>query len=124
MFSNICRSFFSLLRNVKVLEFLEQHSRGNSIYPSNVCHGQSASVCIFFCSFFAISFLFACCVVLWCAATICSCVFEAQCVSLGKPGRGPGGGLDLTQVQIILEITAQISTVGGAGGLQKAPLRE
>lgn len=122
MFSNICHSFFSFLRNFSVLEFGEQSSHDSGIYPSNVCHGL-LSVCVFFCSFFAISSL---CVfsVLCCAATFRTCVFEARRASLGKPARGPGGLLDLTQVQIILEATAQISTVGGAGGIRKAPLRE
>lgn len=122
MFSNICHSFFSFLRNFSVLEFGEQSSHDSSIYPSNVCHGL-LSVCVFFLFFLCHSFL---CVfsVLCCAATFCTCVFEARRVSLGKPGRGPGGLLDLTQVRIILEATVQISTMGGAGGIRKAPLRE
>lgn len=56
---------------------------------------------------------------LCCAATVCTFVFEAQRVSLEKPGRGPGGLLDLTQVQIILDLAAQIVTVGRAEGIRR-----
>lgn len=76
---------------------------------------------VFVCfSVLSLPFLSSCFSVLCCAATFCTCVFEARRVSLGKPGRGPGGLLGLTQVQIILEATAQISTMGGAEGIRES----
>lgn len=100
----------SIQESSKSLKFVDRAAMTTVFIPAKT--GMAYWVFLYFC--------------LWCwAASLCTCVFarecEAQFVSHGKPGRGPGGLLDLTQVQIILETTAHISTLGGGGGASRGP---